>query len=189
MASDMSKFRRIWTRIRVWWWRLKPRPDGSDFEELVKWASNGNQNEVIYQQDGKMSTRTAATVLDEFEEAYKRFLEERLTLTSEMTSELKSLIDAKDIFASLASNDIAFPSSGILVSATFSMKFENAKRPRMVKVRTPNVANFDRKEDSHLIETWLRKRGFVNEQKEEEDNTQPVTHQESHDAVSIAAMA
>jgi hypothetical protein len=62
---------------------------------LVKWASNGNQNEVIYQQDGKMSTRTAATVLDEFEEAYKRFLEERLTLTSEMTSELKSLIDAK----------------------------------------------------------------------------------------------
>ena len=69
------------------------------------------------------------------------------------------------------------------------MKFENAKRPRMVKVRTPNVANFDRKEDSHLIETWLRKRGFVNEQKEEEDSTQPVTHQESHDAVSIAAMA
>jgi hypothetical protein len=51
------------------------------------------------------------------------------------------------------------------------------------------VANFDRKEDSHLIETWLRKRGFVYEQKEEEDNTQPVTHQESHDAVSIAAMA
>lgn len=96
---------------------------------------------------------------------------------------------SNDLFASLASNDIAFPSSGILVSATFSVKFENAKRPRMVKVRTPNVANFDRKEDSHLIETWLRKRGFVNEQKEEDDSTQPVTHQESHDAVSIAAMA
>ena len=96
---------------------------------------------------------------------------------------------SNDLFASLASNDIAFPSSGILVSATFSMKFENAKRPRMVKVRTPNVANFDRKEDSHLIETWLRKRGFVNEQREEEDSAQPVTHQESHDAVSIAAMA
>ena len=75
------------------------------------------------------------------------------------------------------------------MSASFSVKFENAKRPCMVKVRTPNVANFDRKEDSYLIETWLRKRGFVNVQKEEDDSTQPVTHQESHDAVSITAMA
>ncbi len=101
----------------------------------------------------------------------------------------KQTLRSNDVFASLESRDREFPNFGRLVSASFSVKFENAKRPRMIKVRTPNVANFDRKEDSHLIETWLRKRGFVNEQKEEEDSTQPVTHQESHDAVSIAAMA
>jgi len=95
---------------------------------------------------------------------------------------------SNDIFASLAAIDREFPTFGTFVSVSFSMKFENAKRPRMVKVRTPNVANFDRKEDFHLIETWLRKRGFVNEQQKEE-STQPVTHQESHDAVSIVAMA
>jgi len=101
----------------------------------------------------------------------------------------KQTLRSNDVFASLESRNKPFPAFGRLVSASFSVKFENAKRPRMVKVRTPNVANFDRKEDSHLIGAWLRKRGFVNEQKEEEDSTQPVTHQEGHDAVSIAAMA
>ncbi|WP_212111451.1 hypothetical protein [Bartonella queenslandensis] len=85
----------------------------------------------------------------------------------------RKTLRSNDIFASLASRDREFPNSGRLVSATFLLKFENAKRPRMVKVRTPNVANFDRKEDSHLIETWLRKRGFVNEQKEERYSMQP----------------
>ncbi len=101
----------------------------------------------------------------------------------------KQTLRSNDVFASLESRDKPFPNFGRLVSASFSAKFENAKRPRMVKVRTPNVANFDRKEDSHLIETWLRKRGFVNEQQEEDDSTQPLTHQESNDAVSITAMA
>lgn len=93
---------------------------------------------------------------------------------------------SNDMFASLAASDRAFPTYGTLVSASFSVKFENAKRPRMVKVRIPNVANFDRKEDSCLIETWLRKRGFVNEP---QDDGQPVTPQERHDTVSHATMA
>ena len=100
----------------------------------------------------------------------------------------RQTLQSNDIFASLKARNREFPASGKLVSASFSVKFENAKRPRRVTVRTPNVANFDRKEDSHLIERWLRKRGFVNEQQEEE-STQPATHQESHDAASIAAMA
>ncbi len=100
----------------------------------------------------------------------------------------KQIRRSNDIFASLKEREQEFPTSGTLVSASFSVKFETAKRPRMVKVRTPNVANFDRKEDSHLIETWLRKRGFANEQQEEE-NDQPVTYQENHDVISIAAMA
>ncbi|MDC9700986.1 MAG: hypothetical protein PSN37_01960 [Alphaproteobacteria bacterium] len=36
----------------------------------------------------------------------------------------------------------------------FLVKFENDKRPRMVKMLPPtNVAKFDHKEDSHPIET------------------------------------
>jgi hypothetical protein len=75
---------------------------------------------------------------------------------------------SKNIFDSLTKGSRQFPTFGDLVSATFSVKFENSKRPRKVKIRTPNVANFDRKEDSHLVETWLRKRGFVIEPKTEE---------------------
>ncbi|GFZ87799.1 hypothetical protein RLOatenuis_7830 [Rickettsiales bacterium] len=83
----------------------------------------------------------------------------------------KHIMISRDIFASLAARDREFSTSGTLVSADFSVKFENAKRPRRVQVSIPNKASFKRTEDSHLIETWLRKRGFVNEQKEEEDST------------------
>lgn len=75
----------------------------------------------------------------------------------------KQTLDSNDIFASLDTRKYEFPNYGILVLASFSVKFENLKRPRMLKIRIPNVANCDRKEDSHLIETWLRKHGFVNE--------------------------
>lgn len=95
----------------------------------------------------------------------------------------RQIFRSNDIFASLASREHQFPNFGKLVSACFSVKFENTKRPRMVKIRTPNIANFDRKEDSQLIETWLRKRGFVNEQKAEDAYMQPIAHQENHDAV------
>jgi len=73
----------------------------------------------------------------------------------------EKILRSNDIFASLAARDREFPSFGRLTSAGFSVKFENAKRPRMVKLRTPNVANFDRKEDAHIVEKWLRKRGFI----------------------------
>ncbi|MCZ2328924.1 hypothetical protein [Bartonella sp. F02] len=99
----------------------------------------------------------------------------------------KNTLRSSDIFASLSDKGKSFPTFGELVSASFSVKFDNAKRPRTVKVRPPNVASFDRKEDSHLIETWLRKCGFVNKQQEEESNP-PVTHKENHDAVSNVTM-
>ncbi len=92
---------------------------------------------------------------------------------------------SKDFFASLAARNREFPTYGEMVSASFSVKFEKAKRPRTVKVRTPNVANFDRKEDAHLIETWLRKRGFVIERKSDEEHEHTAT--EHH--VEEAAMA
>lgn len=93
---------------------------------------------------------------------------------------------SNDIFASLETGNRDFPTFGTLVSASFSVKFENAKRPRIVKIRTPNVANFDRKEDSHLIELWLHKRGFVKEiEQEKPSEVKP----ENNEGVEIAAMA
>jgi hypothetical protein len=100
----------------------------------------------------------------------------------------KQTLRSNDIFASLEARSKTFPVFGTLSSASFAVKFENAKRARTVKVRTPNVANFDRKEDSHLIETWLRKRGFVNEQKEHEEANTAIT-KASHESISIPAMA
>lgn len=98
----------------------------------------------------------------------------------------KQTFRSNDIFASLVARDREFPAFGTLVSASFSVKFENAKRPRMVKIRTPNVANFDRKEDSHLIELWLRNRGFVKEI-EQEDSAELTS--EANEGVEVAAMA
>lgn len=91
---------------------------------------------------------------------------------------------SKDFFKSLENGKRAFPNYGELVSATFSVKFDTSK-PRTVRIQTPNVAKFDRKEDSHLIETWLRKRGFVIEQETDEEHEHKAT---AHHAIE-AAMA
>jgi len=92
---------------------------------------------------------------------------------------------SKDFFSSLAARHREFPNYGELASASFSVKFEKAARPRTVKIRTPNVANFDRKEDSHLVETWLRKRGFVIEQEADEQHE----HQGTADHLQETALA
>ena len=53
--------------------------------------------------------------------------------------------------------------------AAFSVKFEDGKSPRSVKIRPPNVATFTRDDDSLLVEKWLSARGFIIEPKEESD--------------------
>ncbi len=89
---------------------------------------------------------------------------------------------SKDFFKSLENGKRDFPNYGELVSASFSVKFETSK-PRTVKIQTPNVAKFDRKEDSHLVETWLRKRGFVIEQETDEEHEHTAT---AHHAIEAA---
>ncbi len=95
---------------------------------------------------------------------------------------------SNDLFASMAAGGRTMPNLKFLVSASFAIKFENSKRPRTVKIRTPNIANYDRKEDSHLVEMWLRNREFVKKKKSETDKNIPVQEVEREDA-SIAAMA
>jgi len=48
-----------------------------------------------------------------------------------------------------------------LISVKFVMHFKHSERPRSITISLPNKAVFDRKEDSHIVEAWLRKRGFI----------------------------
>ena len=68
---------------------------------------------------------------------------------------------SRDFFAILAELHEPFPSGGALHSAKFSVKFSGSKDPRTVGLALPCKANYDRNEDAHLIETWLRKRGYI----------------------------
>lgn len=49
---------------------------------------------------------------------------------------------------------------GELTHATFRFAFEGSKRERSVTIRPANIARYERQEDEHLIEAWLRARGF-----------------------------
>lgn len=68
---------------------------------------------------------------------------------------------SRDYFAMLAELHEPFPTGGALHAAKFSVKFSGSKDPRTVGLAPPCKANYDRNEDAHLIETWLRKRGYI----------------------------
>ena len=76
---------------------------------------------------------------------------------------------SKDYLASLAARGDRVPEQAILMMASFAFKFEDAKNPRSVKIRPPNVAMFTRDDDSLLVEKWLSARGFIIEPEEEFD--------------------
>jgi hypothetical protein len=80
-----------------------------------------------------------------------------------------------DVFALLRSREWPFPESGRLIRATFQVKFSDAKSPRSVVVRPPNVAQFTRDDDSAFVEAWLGARGFIIRQESEDgDPADPV---------------
>jgi hypothetical protein len=72
---------------------------------------------------------------------------------------------ANNLFEALKNRgNRSLPTSPRLVRAVFQVKFRDAKRPRSVTLRPPNVALFVRDEDSVLIDEWLQKRGFLDVQ-------------------------
>ena len=73
----------------------------------------------------------------------------------------RSIFRSKNLFASLQDRSKDLPRFGNLVAASFQVKFENSPKPRTIKIKTPNVASFDRKEDAHVIVQWLIARGFI----------------------------
>lgn len=69
---------------------------------------------------------------------------------------------ANDLFAAMEANGRTLPGAARLARAVFSVKYLDAKRPRVMSVRPPNVAQYERDEDSVRMEQWLDRRGFLN---------------------------
>jgi hypothetical protein len=68
---------------------------------------------------------------------------------------------ASNVLAALSWRNRQIQDNARLVRAKFHVKFENARNPRTLIIRPPNIANFTRDGDSVIGETWLAKRGFV----------------------------
>lgn len=68
---------------------------------------------------------------------------------------------AHDLFKALAVRQAAFPAEPVIRKAVFKLKITGEKKPRTVSVKAGNKAGYQRGEDSAVIETWLRARGFV----------------------------
>jgi hypothetical protein len=66
-----------------------------------------------------------------------------------------------DIFALFKSRRKSFPEVGHIIRATFQIKFADSKTPRSVVIKPSNIAQFNRDDDSELVERWLRARGFI----------------------------
>jgi len=96
----------------------------------------------------------------------------------------RTIMKSKDLFASWSAREKEFPSYGKLTEAKFQVKFDHDSKPRTVKIKPPNVASFDRKEDAHTIEQWLMARGFIKQQ-EQAAEERPM----KHDAQAAVAYA
>lgn len=80
---------------------------------------------------------------------------------------------SKNYLASLASRGQRIPAHSNLIQASFSVKFDNARNPRTVKIRVPNVASYTRDDDAGLVERWLTARGFIVKREKEHDEDAP----------------
>lgn len=97
----------------------------------------------------------------------------------------RTILRSKDIFKSHQNRNRDLPNFGELVAASFQVKFEGSTKPRTIKIKTPNVASFDRKEDAHVIEQWMKKRGFIKGQ-EEKPALQERVRQDNADQGAVA---
>jgi len=80
---------------------------------------------------------------------------------------------SKNHLASLATRSQSISETAMLIQASFSVKFENAKNPRTIKIRPSNIATYTRDDDSVLVEKWMTARDFIVERKEEPGEEAP----------------
>ncbi|WP_188236209.1 hypothetical protein [Sphingopyxis sp. LK2115] len=67
---------------------------------------------------------------------------------------------ADDLFAAFADRWPDRLRGGRITSVGFKVRFTNSSKDRSVTIRLPNIARYDRDDDSVLIEQWLAARGF-----------------------------
>lgn len=68
---------------------------------------------------------------------------------------------ADDLFAAFGDRWQDRLRGGKITSATFKVRFSNSSKDRSVMIRLPNIARYDRDDDSDLVEQWLAARGFT----------------------------
>lgn len=77
---------------------------------------------------------------------------------------------ANDLFAAFGTRDFRFKEGHDLKRAVFQVKFADAKRPRSVTIAPTNRAKYERDDDASFLEAWLKKRGFILEKHEDEND-------------------
>jgi len=70
--------------------------------------------------------------------------------------------DKEDLLPVLGKHGKGIHHEARLLSAAFVFKFKCADRPRLVTIRSGNVAEYTRDEDAELVERWLQARAFMN---------------------------
>ena len=68
---------------------------------------------------------------------------------------------ADDVFLALEHANEQIPADALLSAATFEVRFSDGRKPRPVTIRHGNKATYTRDTDADLIESFLRRGGFV----------------------------
>lgn len=73
----------------------------------------------------------------------------------------KRTFHSTDLFASLAASNEAFPMLGTITYAKFEFRISGSKRIITATIMPPGKTKYDRNQYAHLIEAWMKKRGFM----------------------------
>jgi hypothetical protein len=87
---------------------------------------------------------------------------------------LYEIARANDLFAAMHDRGSTMPAFPILARAVFQVKFHGVERPRLVTIKPPNVAFYDRDQDNGPIEEWLRRRGFLDVHPDDDQTADPL---------------
>ena len=68
---------------------------------------------------------------------------------------------ANDLFVVLEGGGRGIPARAPIIRASFQVKFNDSKTARSVTISPSNTVQYARDSDADLVETWLRKRGFI----------------------------
>jgi hypothetical protein len=75
-----------------------------------------------------------------------------------------------DLFAAFERRGHQLRGDDSLKRAVFHVKFTDAKLPRTVTITPSNHAKYEHDDDSVFLEAWLRKRGFILEQNNDDED-------------------